>query len=130
MVWPLRGDSDKLTSVLAAVVLQHCSLPPRCRTSPAPSSRSAQLESQTPVLRSDPRSEYAPLEARGQVFIWVGALKIPGGSAGTAVAWALIGGIGWLPVAIVAVLTAAVAAMCWIARSYATDASLGPDEAG
>jgi hypothetical protein len=34
------------------------------------------------------RSEYAPQRARGQVFVWVGALKITAGSAGTAVAGA------------------------------------------
>ncbi len=36
------------------------------------------------------RSEYAPDNARGQIFVWVGALKITAGSAGTAAAGALI----------------------------------------
>jgi hypothetical protein len=36
------------------------------------------------------RNEYAPIKARGQVFIWVGILKIAAGSAGTAVAGATI----------------------------------------
>lgn len=37
------------------------------------------------------RSEYSPPTARGQVFLWVAALKITAGSAGTATAGALIG---------------------------------------
>jgi hypothetical protein len=36
------------------------------------------------------RSEYAPAAARGQVFVWIGALKITAGSAGTALAGAII----------------------------------------
>lgn len=43
------------------------------------------------------RSEYAPAEARGQVFVWVGALKITAGSAGTAVAGAMIASSAQLP---------------------------------
>lgn len=35
------------------------------------------------------RSEYSPANCRGQVFVWVGALKITAGSVGTAIA-------GWL----------------------------------
>ncbi len=37
------------------------------------------------------RTEYAPAGARGQVFIWVAALKITAGSAGTALAGGLSG---------------------------------------
>lgn len=51
------------------------------------------------------RSEFAPREARGQVFIWVGALKIAAGSAGTAAAGATIGHAAWLPLVIVITLT-------------------------
>lgn len=36
------------------------------------------------------RSEYAPAAARGQVFVWIGALKITAGSAGTALAGAIV----------------------------------------
>lgn len=63
------------------------------------------------------RSEYAPAEARGQVLIWVGALKIAAGSAGTAVAGALIG-VTWLPVVVVAGLTAVSAAVCAVERRH------------
>ncbi|WP_371666872.1 hypothetical protein OG985_04240 [Streptomyces sp. NBC_00289] len=37
------------------------------------------------------RTEYAPAEVRAQVFIWVAALKITSGSAGTALAGSLTG---------------------------------------
>ena len=43
------------------------------------------------------RSEYAPPAARGQVFVWIGALKITAGSAGTALAGALIAPATRLP---------------------------------
>ncbi|WP_309107550.1 MFS transporter [Arthrobacter sp.] len=43
------------------------------------------------------RSEYAPAEARGQVFVWVGALKITAGSAGTALAGAMVASAAQLP---------------------------------
>lgn len=46
------------------------------------------------------RSEYAPAEARGQVFVWVGALKITAGSAGTAAAGAAAAAGPLLPVGV------------------------------
>ncbi|MFE6611586.1 MFS transporter [Amycolatopsis sp. NPDC057786] len=56
------------------------------------------------------RSEYAPPRARGQVFVWVGALKITAGSAGTALAGAAITvGVHAL-LALAAVLTAGASA--------------------
>lgn len=44
------------------------------------------------------RTEYAPPGSRGQVFLWVAALKITAGSAGTAVAGAWIGVDARLPI--------------------------------
>ena len=38
------------------------------------------------------RTEYAPALGKGQVYLWVGAMKIAAGSAGTAVAGALVVG--------------------------------------
>lgn len=55
------------------------------------------------------RSEYAPIEARGQVFIWVGALKIAAGSVGTAVASASVTQTVWVPLLLATALTAAAA---------------------
>ncbi|MFE0420817.1 hypothetical protein [Streptomyces tendae] len=41
------------------------------------------------------RNEYAPDNARGQIFVWIGALKITAGSAGTAAAsYKPVGGFG------------------------------------
>ena len=58
------------------------------------------------------RTEYAPSGARGQVFIWVAALKITSGSAGTALAGSLTGVTVQLPlvVGLLAVSAAVVAA--------------------
>jgi hypothetical protein len=63
------------------------------------------------------RSEYAPIEARGQVFIWVGALKIAAGSAGTAVAGATIEQTVWAPLLLATALTATAAISSIIERS-------------
>lgn len=51
------------------------------------------------------RSEYAPPEARGQVFVWVGALKIAAGSAATAFAGAIIATTLHAPLLIAIVIT-------------------------
>jgi len=53
------------------------------------------------------RSEYAPPDIRGQVFVWVGALKITAGSAGTAIAGALVGTAIHLPLTVAAITTTA-----------------------
>lgn len=53
------------------------------------------------------RTEYAPVLGKGQVYLWVGAMKIAAGSAGTAVAGALVvGSWQWpllLAIAVIAV---------------------------
>ena len=58
-------------------------------------------------------SEYAPAEARGQVFVWVGALKITGGSAGTAAAGAAAGAGPLVPVAAAIGAITLAAAFTW-----------------
>jgi MFS family permease len=63
------------------------------------------------------RSEYAPIEARGQIFIWVGALKIAAGSAGTAAAGATIAQTVWAPLLLATALTAAAATSSIIEQS-------------
>jgi hypothetical protein len=57
------------------------------------------------------RSEYSPIAARGQIFVWAGALEITAGSAETAVAGDLIGTSLHLPtiVPIALPITAAIA---------------------
>ncbi|MEX5259782.1 hypothetical protein [Kocuria sp. CPCC 205263] len=60
------------------------------------------------------RSEYAPVESRGQVFIWVGALKI---DAGPAAAGATITHAAWAPLVLVSSLTVVAATASVAARS-------------
>lgn len=120
MVRPLHGDADKLTGVLAAVVAAALLLVIATTnfTAALVAFGAAGIANSLFFAATlAARSEYASLEARGQVFIWVGALKIAAGSAGTAVAGALIGGTAWLPVAIVAALSTAAAAVCLVERS-------------
>jgi hypothetical protein len=62
------------------------------------------------------RSEYAPRPARGQVFVWIGALKITAGSAGTALAGVLVTGAAQLPLALAATLVAVAVAVSIIDR--------------
>lgn len=62
------------------------------------------------------RSEYAPAAARGQVFVWVGALKITAGSAGTALAGASVAHGVTLPILIGLMATVAAAAACLMDR--------------
>lgn len=122
MVWPLKGDADRLASLLAGVVAVALGVV---------------ISVSNPVLTMiaftvvgvanslsfaatlAARSEYSPLELRGQVFIWVGALKIAAGSAGTAVAGALAGAAVWLPIAVAAVLSAASSLWCVMERRRA-----------
>lgn len=122
MVWPLKGDADRLASLLAGVVAVALDVV---------------ISVSNPVLTMiaftvvgvanslffaatlAARSEYSPLELRGQVFIWVGALKIAAGSAGTAVAGALAGAAVWLPIAVAAVLSAASSLWCVMERRRA-----------
>ena len=72
------------------------------------------------------RSEYAPASARGQVFVWIGALKITAGSAGTALAGALVVGALHLPLALGIALTAVAALASLLDRRIAGPA-VGPD---
>lgn len=119
MLRPLRGDADRLVAVLAVVVAAMTAL-----VLAAPTLAAALVAFVLAGVANAlffaatlaARSEYAPVASRGQVFIWVGALKIAAGSAGTAAAGATIGYATWLPVALVTVLTAVAAAVCGLDR--------------
>ena len=65
------------------------------------------------------RSEFAPDTARAQIFVWVGALKIASGAAGTALAGALIGPGVLLPVAGAAAVAGLAAALSQLERRRA-----------
>lgn len=119
MIWPLRGDADRLTGLLAAAVA--CAL---LLALPAQSLATAIAVFTLAGIANSlffaatlaARSEYAPVLSRGQVFIWVGALKIAAGSAGTAVAGALITGSVWLPLTAAAGMCALAAAVSVLGR--------------
>ena len=123
MAWPLRGDADKLTATLAATVAVTLALVipmPTLATALVAFTVAGAANALFFAATLAARSEYAPAEARGQVFIWVGALKIAAGSAGTATAGALIGSMAWVPVAAVAALSGVAALVCGLERSRTT----------
>ncbi len=105
MVKPLPGDADRLVVMLCFVVAAALAV-----VAAMPSFVAALVACGAAGIANAlffaatlaARSEYAPAEARGQVFIWVGALKIAAGSAGTATAGVLLFGAAWMPVALVA----------------------------
>lgn len=120
MIWPLRGDAGRLIIILAiivgvalAVVIVMPSFIPALIAFTLAGVANSLFFAATLAARS----EYSPPQARGQVFIWVGALKIAAGSAGTAVAGALIVGIPWLPVAGVAAACIVIALLTALNRT-------------
>ncbi|TGD30224.1 MFS transporter [Brevibacterium sp. S22] len=119
MAVPLRGEADRLTMILAGVVALTLAIVvpmPNLITATAAFTLVGIANALFFAATLAARSEYAPAAARGQVFIWVGALKIATGSAGTAVAGALIGGSAWVPVAVAIALTGGSAAICAVGR--------------
>ncbi|RKQ83541.1 putative MFS-type transporter YbfB [Mycolicibacterium mucogenicum 261Sha1.1M5] len=119
MIWPLKGDADKLTALLAALVAITLAavLPmPNLTTTLIAFTAAGIANAMFFAATLASRSEYAPAKARGQVFIWTGALKIAAGSAGTAIAGALIGGLVWLPVAAAAAVSVMYAVLCVLER--------------
>lgn len=120
MFRPLRGDADRLVTMLAAVVSAALALVVLMvgLVSTLVAFGLAGLANALFFAATlAARSEYAPAEARGQVFIWVGALKIAAGSAGTAVAGALIAPAAWIPLVLVIGLTAVAAVIVTIERA-------------
>ena len=114
MVRPMRGEADALMTRLAmavALALALVLLAPDIWLSVAAYAAAGIANAYFFAATLAARSEYAPPEARGQVFVWVGALKITAGSAGTAATGAIVGLSSQLPVlaAIVFVLLAAFA---------------------
>ena len=100
MLRPLRGDADRLMtflSVLVAITLILVILGPNLPVSLLGFGLAGIANAFFFAATLAARSEYAPHAVRGQVFIWVGALKIAAGSAGTATAGATIGSASWVP---------------------------------
>jgi MFS family permease len=120
MLRPLRRDADPLMSSLAALVaatLLLVMLTPTLPTTLLAFCLAGIANAMFFAATLAARSEYAPIEARGQVFIWVGALKIAAASAGTAAAGAAIAQTVWAPLLLATVLTAAAATTSIIEQS-------------
>lgn len=123
MAWPLRGDADRLTARLAAIVAVALVVVipmPNLAATVAAFTAAGIANALFFAATLAARSEYAPAAARGQVFIWVGALKIAAGSAGTATAGALIAGTAPHTVALVAGGCAAAVLVCVLDRARST----------
>ncbi|OUM42715.1 MFS transporter [Arthrobacter sedimenti] len=109
MVRPLRGDADRLTSSLALLVAAGLVLvisTPFLEASLVAFCLAGIANALFFAATLAARSEYAPIESRGQIFIWVGALKIAAGSAGTAVAGVTIGSATSTPLVLATALIA------------------------
>ncbi|MFD8810666.1 MFS transporter [Streptomyces sp. NPDC059627] len=115
MAFPLTGTPDRLMRRLAlgvAAGLLTVTLSPAFAVSVAAYALTGILNAFFFAATLAARTEYAPRRARSQVFIWVAALKITSGSAGTALAGSLTGMTVRLPllVGLLAVSSAVVAA--------------------
>jgi hypothetical protein len=100
MIRPARGNADQLMTVLAAAVaaaLAAVALAPSFAIALIAYAAAGVLNAHFFAATLAARSEYAPIEVRAQVFVWVGALKITAGSAGTAIAGAIIAIAIYLP---------------------------------
>jgi MFS family permease len=120
MLRPLRRDADRLIISLAALVaatLILVILAPTLATSLAAFCLAGIANAMFFAATLAARSEYAPIESRGQIFIWVGALKIAAGSAGTAVAGATIAHAARAPLVLATALTAIAATASTVERS-------------
>ncbi|HLL67337.1 MAG TPA: hypothetical protein VK453_16760, partial [Micromonosporaceae bacterium] len=114
MIRPLPGEADRAMAILAAAVSAALVLVFVTTTfwaAVVAYAVAGVLNSYFFAATLAARNEYAPAAARGQVFVWIGALKITAGSAGTALAGVLIGTGMHLPLvcAVVFTITAAAA---------------------
>jgi hypothetical protein len=128
MIRPLRGNADSLMGSLSALVAAGLLLVlamPSLPTSIAAFCLAGVANALFFAATLAARSEYAPLEARSQIFIWVGALKIAAGSAGTAAAGLAISGAAWAPLLLAAVLTAVASGSSAVGRSRTAGARSG-----
>ncbi|WP_258574263.1 MFS transporter [Streptomyces shenzhenensis] len=115
MLFPLTGDPDRLMRRLALGVVTGLALVAASQffaLSVAAYALTGILNALFFAATLAARTEYAPAGVRGQVFIWVAALKITSGSAGTALAGSLTGLDVRLPLllGIAGIMTAVVAA--------------------
>lgn len=119
MVRPFTADADRLMTWLAVAVagaLIGATLASTFTLALATYAVAGVLNSYFFAATLAARSEYAPHQARGQVFVWIGALKITAGSAGTALAGVLVTGAAQLPLALAATLIAVAVAASMLDR--------------
>ncbi|MFI7482383.1 MFS transporter [Kocuria sp. M1R5S2] len=119
MVRPFTADADRLMTWLAVAVataLIGSTLASTFALALAAYAVAGVLNSCFFAATLAARSEYAPRRARGQVFVWIGALKITAGSAGTALAGLVVTGAAQLPLALAATLIAVAVAASIIDR--------------
>lgn len=132
MLRPLRGDADRLMTRLAAAVaaaLAGVAFADGFPFAVAAYAVAGILNACFFAATLAARSEYAPRQARGQVFVWVGALKITAGSAGTALAGAVAAGSARAPVLMALALAAACAAVSVLDRRAARSRAARGDAA-
>ncbi len=109
MIRPLRSEADHLMTWLGAAVgvaLCGAAFAGMFPVAVVVYSLAGVLNSCFFAATLAARSEYAPAGARGQVFVWIGALKITAGSAGTALAGAMVVSMTHLPLLLASALIA------------------------
>jgi MFS family permease len=129
MIRPLRGEADKLMTRLALIVaaaLAAVLIAPDLGLALGCYALAGIANAYFFAATLAARSEYSPSDARAQVFVWVGALKITAGSAGTAAAGALVGASLHLPLILGASITA-LAALCSVIERKALGSNKHPD---
>ncbi|MGF2210998.1 MULTISPECIES: MFS transporter [Streptomyces] len=121
MIRPSRADADQLTTRLAAIVaatLLLITLTPSFALAVTAYAAAGIANAYFFAATLAARNEYAPDNSRGQIFVWVGALKITAGSAGTAAAGALISTSLLLPLLLATALTLASTALSLTERRH------------
>lgn len=133
MIRPMRTDADPLMTWLAAAVavaLWGAAFAGVFPVAVAAYSAAGLLNSSFFAATLAARSEYAPAEARAQVFVWTGALKISAGSAGTAMAGTIVAPATQLPLFLAAGLIAATVVASVFDRRHERHQSRSGVEAG
>lgn len=117
MIAPLRGDAEKAVSRLAAaagVAFALAGLVPTFSYALVAFGAAGVLNSLFFTATLAARSEHAPCNARGQVFIWTAALKVTAATVGNAAAGALISVDARLPLIAGGALSIAAAAIATV----------------
>lgn len=123
MIRPLRGDADVAVPLLAAAVAGSLLLvfvASGFVVALGGYILAGVLNSLFFAATLAARSEYSPSAVRGQVFVWVGALKITAGSLGTAAAGTLVSDDARTPVVWASVVAGVIAIVAVADRSISS----------